>query len=140
MVPNRQPPGSPHPAWLVQTIEAQIIPRLLIQPVNSRIQAVPAAERWHPTPDDVAEFSHLLVAHTPSVALAYLDLWQERGTTLQDLYLELLAPTPAHLARLREERQLGLASFLRARYRLLRLLQQLRRRRGTLGMANAAPS
>lgn len=140
MAPNPQLPDSPHPAWLVQTIEAQIIPRLLIQAVNSRVHSVPTAERWHPTLDDVAEFSHLLVDHNPAVALAYLELWRERGTTLQDLYLELLARTPAHLARLREDRQLGLGAFLRARYRLLRLLQQLRRRRGTFGMADASPS
>jgi hypothetical protein len=140
MALNTQPSSSPPPAWLVQTIEAQIIPRLLIQAVNSRGQAAPAIESWHPTADDVAEFTHLLVTHTPAVAWAYLDLWRERGTTLQDVYLELLAPTPAHLARMRETRELGLASFLRARFRLLRLVQQLRRHQNRLAVAATNPS
>ena len=140
MTPTTQQSGSTHPAWLVQTIEAQIIPRLLIQAVNSRLEAAPTPDRWHPTADDVADFSHLLVAHPPEVALAYLDMWQENGTALQKLYLDLLAPTSVHLARLRQDREIGLVPFMVARYRLLRLLQRLRRRHCTLDVASATPS
>ena len=129
-----------HPAWLVQTIEAQIIPRLLIQAVNSRLEAEPTADRWQPTADDVDDFSHLLVAHAPEVSLAYLDMWQENGTALDKLYLDLLAPPSAHLARLRQDREIGLVPFMLARYRLLRLLQRLRQRHCTLDVASATPS
>lgn len=115
-----------HPAWLVRSIESQIIPRLLMHAVNLRRGDGSLMQRWCMTSEDVSEFANLLILHRAAIGVAYVQSWRDQGAPLPTLYLELLAPTASHLRHLRVQRQLGWMKLIRARYRLLRVVRSLR--------------
>ena len=82
-----------HSAWLLRTIEAEIIPRLML--VH---QAVPVAtrdtqaRRVVPAPGEVAEFAQLALSGHAGSSAAHVEARRADGMALQTLYLELLAP------------------------------------------------
>jgi MerR family transcriptional regulator, light-induced transcriptional regulator len=81
-------------ARLLQTIEGEIIPRLLLahqgaagaRATEGRADAVAETE-------DVAEFARLVVQHDIAVATQYVQALLARGLSLERVYLDLLAPT-----------------------------------------------
>ncbi len=78
---------------LLRTIEAEIIPRLLLA-----LQSAPAARapegvaRSSTAAEDVTEFARLVVTHDVTVATGYVCALLARGVPLERVYLELLAP------------------------------------------------
>ena len=127
------PTGAPfevlYPAALVSTVESEIVPRLLMHSVSKR-QAVRQGEaRWRPGVDELAEFAGLLIWHDAGTAAAYVTAQLQQGTALPTLYVELLAPTARLLSGLRRSGQFGRLRVMLARYRLLRVMRQLRRAR-----------
>ena len=78
---------------LAQTIEGEIIPRLLLAlqsapaPIASEGVATSAVSA-----DDVAEFARLAAMHDVSVSSAYVNTLLARGVALEKIYLELLTP------------------------------------------------
>jgi hypothetical protein len=75
---------------LLQTIEGEIIPRLVLA-----LQSAPAlAEVSEPStgPEEVTEFARLVATHEVSVASAYVSALLNQGVALERVYLQLLAP------------------------------------------------
>jgi len=96
-------------AGLIDTVEAEIVPRLILarrsapEPVE-----VPAgvsaddstAEGWLRQPGDVLELADLLVNDRFRIASSFVESVQSRGIPLETLYLDLLAPAARHLGEL----------------------------------------
>ena len=91
--------GSPDRlAWLVRTIEAEIIPRLMLA---HRGQAVPvdleSADCVAPSADDVIELARIVLDQETPVAQRFIDAFRSEGVPLERIYLDLLAPAARQL-------------------------------------------
>jgi len=108
----------------MRTIEGEIVPRLIM---SRRLKAASAAPEviYNELLDelDVKEFVRLLLAHDPGVASAYVDTVRNRGSTLEAICLELLAPAARELGLLWEEDE---CDFMQVTVGLCRLHQVLR--------------
>lgn len=83
---------------LASTIESEIVPRLLLaHALPGRGAEIAAAG---PTPTDVAEFTRLILQHDVDVALTYVNVIRSRGCSLENILLDLLAPSARTLGEL----------------------------------------
>jgi len=98
--------------WLAQTIESQIIPRLMLVHRAAENEAgIRSGEgRWGsgfakeaPTGEEAVELARLVMGHDPSVARVLVDEVRHRGVPKDTLLLDLMAPAARHLGRLWEE-------------------------------------
>ena len=108
-------------AWLVRTIEADIIPRLMLahQTRPAALAAV-EAQRWSPGSDDVAELARIILDHESSVAQRFVEALRDQGVPLEALYLDLLAPAARRLGEMWEA---DLCDFTQVTVGLWRLQQ-----------------
>lgn len=78
---------------LVETIECEIIPRLLLALQSPPAEvAAEGTARSDASIEDIAEFARLVATHDVAVATAYVNALLNRGVSLENIYLELLAP------------------------------------------------
>ncbi len=75
---------------LAQTIESEVIPRLMLTHRISRRSLSPSE---HVSPEDVAECCRLVLEHDIAVSQQFISVLMARGIPPEALYLELLAPT-----------------------------------------------
>lgn len=88
---------------LIRTIEAEIIPRLLLAHKGD-VGVDPADARGEiPTPEHVIEFAGLALAQSTTAAAGYIEAMVDQGYLLETLYLDLLAPAARHLGELWEQ-------------------------------------
>ena len=117
-------PPDDRSARLIKTIEAEIVPRLVL---TRRVSSVttPARVEAAKLPEifDVQELVRLLLAHDVSVATAYVDTVLQRGASLDGICLNLLAPAARELGLLWEEDE---CDFMQVTVGLCRLHQILR--------------
>ncbi len=114
--------GSPdRMAWLVRTIEAEIIPRLMLAhrsgaaPVDADLSANVA-----PMADDVIELARIVLDQEAAIALRFIDAFLAEGVALDTIYLDLLAPAARHLGDMWEA---DLCDFTQVTVGLWRLQQ-----------------
>ena len=90
-------------AWLLDTIEAEIIPRLMLAH-RTQPHAGPqrSSLRTGPTSDEIEEFSNLCLVQDASASLAYVVALRDEGLTLEEIYLDLLTPAARRLGALWE--------------------------------------
>jgi methanogenic corrinoid protein MtbC1 len=95
--------GGQDPGWdhLVRCIDTDIIPRLVLARRASRETVRPAGE-LEPTADDVVRLAGLVLTRDVDVARDFVERMQARGTPVETLYLDLLAPTARRLGELWE--------------------------------------
>jgi MerR family transcriptional regulator, light-induced transcriptional regulator len=78
---------------LRETIESEIIPRLVLALQSAPSSTAGEGMAWSQTgEDEVSEFARLVATHDVSVANAYVSALLNRGVALEKIYLELLAP------------------------------------------------
>jgi methanogenic corrinoid protein MtbC1 len=93
--------GSLRRQALARTIEAEIIPRLVIAHADGYpARADEAAGKARVEPEDVEEFARLLLCHDASVALAFAALKCEQGAPLSIVFIELFTPAARYLGEL----------------------------------------
>jgi len=111
-------------ARLIRTIEAEIVPRLVMARRAGR-PADQARARDNRAPDglDVVELVRLLLHHEVGVSSAYVDTVRQRGATLEMVCLGLLAPAARELGHLWEKDE---CDFMQVTVGLCRLHQLLR--------------
>jgi len=86
---------------LVRTIEGEIIPRLVLaHRQEPHGQSAPDADTPSPTQADVEEFTRLILTHDIEVALSFVDAMRAQGTSLEAIFLDLLAPSARRLGDL----------------------------------------
>lgn len=110
------------PIRLSRTIEAEIIPRLMLahlpQPGDARDPGEPRI-----TPADIADFARIVLALGQDTALAHVEALRARGHGLEAIFLDLLAPTARLLGDMWRD---DLCSFADTTIGLSRLQQILR--------------
>lgn len=109
--------------WLLRTIEAEIIPRLMLAHQTVPI-ALQASEVLPPTigPEDVEAFAALALTQQAGAVLAHLEGLRGAGMALEAVYLDLLAPAARHLGKLWEA---DLCDFTQVTLGLWRLQQAM---------------
>lgn len=93
-------PESPA-AWLLQTIQAEIIPRLMLAHREPTLPTLLAGKpRPAPGPVEVAALAQRVMGSDPLEASAYVEKLHAEGMSLEMIYLDLLAPTASRLGEL----------------------------------------
>jgi len=110
------------PTKLARTIEAEVIPRLMLAHRQPLSPALFVSEE-NVSAADVADFADLVLVHDVTVALAFVQAVRARGTSLETVFLHLLAPTARLLGDLWRE---DLCSFTDVTVGLSCLQQVLR--------------
>jgi methanogenic corrinoid protein MtbC1 len=109
---------------LVRTVEAEIVPRLLIARRN--IPATPVPANVAALDDgDAAELARLLVSHEVDVPFAYVEAIRHRGVPLELIYTQLLAPAARRLGVLWDRDEVDFVQVTLGLGRLHQLLQRL---------------
>jgi methanogenic corrinoid protein MtbC1 len=78
-------------AMLGRTIEAEVIPRLMM--AHRGPASKEALTLQHVTPDDITELSRIVIDHETAVASSYVDALRNQGVPIEAIFVELLAPT-----------------------------------------------
>lgn len=89
--------------WLARTIEAEIIPRLMLAHCANR-RSPDAIAKGVPPPgsSEVDVFAQLAIKESPSASAEYVEDLRARGVALDVIYMELLAPAARRLGELWE--------------------------------------
>jgi methanogenic corrinoid protein MtbC1 len=125
---------------LLRTVEAEVIPRLMmLRRMNREADAPPAAGGVEPPSRvaDVHELARLLITHDFPIALAFVQAIHERGVSREDICLHLLAPAARLLGRQWEDDD---SSFMQVTVGLCRLHQVLHRLIGDAAGSAVRPS
>ncbi len=91
------------PRWdsLIQAIDNEIIPRLVLaRRAGRETLRMPAADTATPKAVEVEELAGLVLTKDTAVARSFVEQMHERGTPVETLYLDLLAPTARRLGEL----------------------------------------
>ena len=116
--------GGSRMARLVRTVEAEIVPRLLLSRRSAPMASVPAGADA-PDAGDTAELARLLLNFDVEVPLAYVETIRHRGISVQQIYLQLLAPAARRLGLLWDRDECDFVQVTIALGRLHQLLQRL---------------
>lgn len=104
---------------ILRTIEAEIIPRLFLT------HAQTSKSQRTLGPDDVAEFSRIVLAHDAKTVWNYLEAMRSEGVSPDDLRLKLLAPSCRLLGELWAADRCTFAEVSVGVSRIQRLARQL---------------
>lgn len=131
--PASSAPGEAGPqaraARLIQAIEADIIPRLMLMHHGTASPAVGAGEAGTApatfTAGDVEHFAALVLAEKAPAASLHLKLLRSRGVSLDSILLELLAPAARYLGRQWESDHADFMQVTLGLWQLQQLLHEL---------------
>jgi methanogenic corrinoid protein MtbC1 len=125
---NGAQPGSAarlQPAQLLRAIETEIIPRLMMIHRSAEAGSVlPARSDGLVQRESVAEFAASVMLREVPAAFAFIEALRARGVTLEQIYLELLAPTATYLGQLWIEDRCTFTDVTIALWRLQQVLHQ----------------
>lgn len=112
-------------AWLVSTIEGEIIPRLMLAhhadgPVRNESPGQGDAGAF-----EVEAFAELAMSSDAEAPAAHVALLREAGASLESIYLNLLAPTARYLGELWEADLCDFTTVTAALWRLQHLMYDL---------------
>jgi methanogenic corrinoid protein MtbC1 len=121
---RREEIADPARLQLARAIEVEIIPRLVLAGRAGHVQhQAPESLLLRPAPEEVAEFSGIVLASEVGEATAYARSMQDRGASVETLFLDLLAPAARRLGELWTA---DLVDFVEVTIALGRLHQVLR--------------
>jgi MerR family transcriptional regulator, light-induced transcriptional regulator len=123
-------------ARLLRTVEGEIIPRLVLAGRNARQESTSTQRHTKPTTEDVAELARLLLSHDAAVALAFVESVRLRGTGLESICLDLLAPTARRLGELWDDDRCTFMQVTVGLCRLHGVLRQMNPAFRTPGLAD----
>ena len=112
-------------AWLVRTIEAEIIPRLMLAHQTRPAHQTGEQPRCAPAPADVAELALIILDHEASVAERFVEALRAQGASLDSIYLDLLAPAARRLGEMWEADQCDFTQVTVGLWRLQQVMYDL---------------
>lgn len=113
-------------AQLVRTIEGEIIPRLMLAHGLIHPEGGPdKAPCQGVTEADVSELARLLMVHGLDTGRAFLYALQADGMTLEQLFIELMAPTARHMGQLWSDDYCSFAEVTLGLSQLQRMAREL---------------
>ena len=113
----------PHDALLRRTIEADVIPRLVLaHPVAPLRQDILPAHGGSPGSDSSARFAELILTDQDA-ACAHIEALRARGARLESIYLDLVVPTASYLRYLWDADLYDFAEITLALWRLQQVVR-----------------
>jgi len=112
-------------AHVVDTIEAEIIPRLVLAhraAPESHLTLVHSECR--PRPEDVTALARIALTGDAAAAVAAIEVHRAQGMALEVVFLELLAPAARHLGGLWDDDLVDFASVTLGLFRLQQVLRE----------------
>jgi methanogenic corrinoid protein MtbC1 len=112
---------------LVKTLEAEVIPRLVEahRTVPATEAPVPSATCPPPTEAEISDFVQLVFSLQSASVSSRVETYRERGMTIENVYLQLLAPAARHMGYLWDEDLCNFTQVTVGLGRLQHLLQAL---------------
>jgi len=110
---------------LTRTIEARVIPALVVAHAtpDAALPSGLVAECGNPASNEVAALAEQALAGDTDGATARIDRLRSQGRSLEEIYLQLLAPTAGHLRQLWSSDLCGFAEATLALWRLQQLIR-----------------
>jgi methanogenic corrinoid protein MtbC1 len=130
LLPSLEPesPRGPTPHELAhllnKTIEAQIIPRLLIQHSNAN-QALASHAEEPISADEVKYFAELLINSSNDICMGYIKSLSLEGRSLNEIYLHLIAPAARRMQCYWELDEHSFTTVTLALGRIQQIMQEL---------------
>lgn len=112
-------------AWLVSTIEGEIIPRLMLAHHAPRPEVDDKPEPVDGSLLEVEAFAWLAMGSDAAAPAAHVEALREAGASLESIYLGLLAPTARYLGELWEADLCDFTAVTAALWRLQHLMYDL---------------
>lgn len=113
-------------AWLLGTIEAEIIPRLMLaHRTQFHLAPYGLSTRRGPTSEEIERFANLSISEDPSAALACVMAFQEEGLALEEVYLDLIAPAARRLGALWDADECDFSSVTVGLWRMQQVMYEL---------------
>lgn len=113
-------------ARLLRTIEAEIIPRLMLaHHVGRPFATAEATESIVPSADDVAEFARVVLGADAAESAGYVEARRTEGMALQTIYMDLLAPAARRLGALWESDQCDFTQVTLGLWRIQQVMYDL---------------
>lgn len=110
---------------LNKTIEAQIIPRLLIQHGHKHLEVDSKHSGAPISSDEVKHFAELLIHSSNEICLGYIQALRLEGRDLNEIYLDLIAPAARRLGCYWELDEQSFTTVTLALGRVQRIMQEL---------------
>ena len=111
---------------LARTIELEIIPRLMLAHRSAPEPAPRASDTGQTITDsDVTQFAKLVLSHDEDVAFASIQTLRTRGVGVEQIFIDLLAPTARYLGRLWDDDLCNFTDVTVGLGRLQRVLREL---------------
>jgi len=110
---------------LNKTIEAQIIPRLLMQYGHNHPEVDPRNVGVPISSDEVKHFAELLIHSSNDICLGYIQALRHEGRDLNEIYLDLIAPAARRLGCYWELDEQSFTTVTLALGRAQRIMQEL---------------
>lgn len=112
-------------AWLVSTIEGEIIPRLMLAHHASGLESDDQPSPIDAGVREVEAFARLTMGSDAEAPAAQIEALREAGASLESIYLNLLAPTARYLGELWEADLCDFTTVTAALWRLQHLMYDL---------------
>jgi methanogenic corrinoid protein MtbC1 len=116
---------------LVQTLELDIIPRLVRAHPQSGFTPAPDRDECQPGQADVERFTADVMARDDVAIHTTLATWRARGTSVETLFVDLLAPAARHLGKLWDDDRCHFADVTVGLGRLQQIMRGLSSAFGT---------
>ena len=130
------------PAEFASLVENEIIPRLMVAHGREGDELVAPTTASNPTISyhEAKTFAPLAISLDASVLLDHVDVFLQRGVTIDTIFVDLLAPAARHLGEMWDEDTADFVTVTMALWRLQEVVRELSARvpvRGGMGEAHA---
>ena len=115
------------PAGFVALVESEIIPRLMVAHSRDGDEHIVAAPVGDPTISyhEAKAFAPLAISLDASALLDHVDVFLQRGVTIDTIFVELLAPAARHLGEMWDEDTADFVTVTMALWRLQEVVREL---------------
>ena len=121
-------------------VEREIIPRLVIaHGSDDLIEARHTELDGHITAEEAALFAPLAIDHGACTLLDRVEVFLDRGVSVDTIFVELLAPSARHLGVMWEEDDADFVAVTMALWRLQEVVRELSARVPVRGMGGSTP-
>ena len=113
-------------AWLLGTIESEIIPRLMLaHRTHAHLAPHGASTRGGPSSEEIERFANLAIAEDPAAALACVLELRHEGVSLEEIYLDLIAPAARRLGALWDADECDFSTVTVGLWRMQQVMYEL---------------
>jgi MerR family transcriptional regulator, light-induced transcriptional regulator len=107
-------------------VEREIIPRLVVAHSSDElIEARPVGDDVHISAEEAAYFAPLAIDHGACALLDHVEVFLDRGVSVDTIFVELLAPSARHLGVMWEEDDADFVAVTMALWRLQEVVREL---------------